>query len=116
MVIQIVVTCFAVFAIGRLLVRFRRSEAGRWEFIAWSLFWAAAVVFVWNPSVTNTLAALLGVGRGADAIFYVSLILIFYVVFRMYGRIETLEHKLSELVKAIALKDLPTESDKQEKD
>ena len=119
MLIQILVTGLAAFAIGRTFARFRRSEAGRAEFFLWVLFWIAAIVFVWNPSVTNTLASLLGVGRGADAIFYVSLILLFSVVFKLYGRIETLEHKLSELVKAIALKNFGEargKQDRQDKD
>ena len=115
MLIQMIVTGVAAVALGRTLARFRKSEAGRGEFAFWILFWIAALVFVWNPNVTNILARVLGVGRGADAVFYLSIILVFYAILRLYGRLETLEHQLSQLVKTIALKDLPVKSNKQDK-
>lgn len=116
MLIQILITALAVFALVRVLTRFRRSQSGRGEFVFWIVFWVGVIALVWNPSVTNILAAVLGVGRGADAMFYVAIILLFFVIFKLYGRIETLEHKLSELVKAIALKGLPAEKEEQDKD
>lgn len=106
MIIQVLISLFGFAAFGATLRRFKKGTIGRIEFVLWTVLWIAVVVLVWNPTVTNRVAGILGVGRGADAVFYVSIVLLFFAVFRLYGRLENLEHKLSELVKKIALKDL----------
>lgn len=106
MLIQIFITLLAIAALLGAFIRFRKADIGRGEFLVWFILWAAVVALVWNPRATNVLASWLGVGRGADAVFYVSIILLFYAVFRLYGKLENLEHQLSELVKKIALRDL----------
>lgn len=106
MIIQILISLLGLAAFGGTLRRFKRGTIGRVEFVLWTILWVAVVVLVWNPAVTNLIAGFLGVGRGADAVFYVSIVLLFFGLFRLYGRLENLEHKLSELVKKISLKDL----------
>lgn len=106
MLIQIFITLLAIVALIGASIRFRRAAIGRGEFLVWFILWAAVMALVWNPRATNILAHWLGVGRGADAVFYISIILLFYAVFRLYGKLENLEHQLSELVKKIALKDI----------
>jgi hypothetical protein len=96
----------ALLALIVTLLRFKRGQVGRGEVILWLLLWASVAVLVWNPAVTNLMAGFLGVGRGADAIFYISIIVLFLSMFKLYGKLENLEHKLSELVKKIALGDL----------
>lgn len=106
MLIQIIVSILAIIALVATFIRFCRADIGRAQLLFWLIFWVLAVVFVWNPRATNLLASVLGVGRGADAVFYLAIVILFYAVFRLYGKLESLEHKLSELVKKIALRDL----------
>lgn len=105
MLIQILITIFAVAALIGTFFRFRKADIGRGEFLIWIILWLGVLALVWNPAATNVIASWLGVGRGADAVFYVAIVFLFYAVFRLYGKQENLEHKLSELVKKIALKD-----------
>ncbi len=106
MLIQIFITILAIVALFGVGRSFKKGAVSRIGLGFWIILWCAAIVLVWNPFSTNRLATLLGVGRGADAVFYVSVISLFYGVFRLYGKIENLEHQLSELVKKIALRDL----------
>lgn len=106
MIIQVLITAIALVALLATFRRFKKGTIGRLELLVWLLLWGGVGVVIWNPSLTNFIAGLLGVGRGADAVFYVSIVVLFYVLFRLYGKIENLEHQLSELVKKIALKDL----------
>lgn len=106
MFIQILITILAAAALGGVFIRFRKAAIGRGEFLLWLILWLAALALVWNPRATNIIASWLGVGRGADAVFYISIVVLFYAMFRLYSKLENLEHKLSELVKKIALKDL----------
>ena len=106
MIIQILITIVALTALGAVARAFARGALSRVGLMVWLVLWVGVGVLVWVPEVTNRIAALLGVGRGADAIFYVSIVLLFYMMFRLYGKIENLEHQLSDLVKKIALKDV----------
>lgn len=106
MLIQFLITILALGALFGVARRFKLGAISRGVFLAWTLVWVAAGVLVWVPQLTNRLAAFLGVGRGADAVFYVSIAIMFYLVFRVHGKIENLEHQLNELVKKIALRDL----------
>jgi len=103
MLIQIFVTILAVMVLIHTFIRFRKATIGRSEFFVWLILWLGVLVLIWNPRSTNVVAHWLGVGRGADAVFYVSIVVLFYAIFRLYGKLENLEHQLSELVKKIAL-------------
>ena len=58
---------------------------------------AAAVVFIIWPESTNILAHKLGVGRGADLIFYVSILLFWFIVLKLYARLRRLEKTVTPL-------------------
>lgn len=100
------ITLLDLLALVGVVRGFKRGALSRLGVLTWLLIWIAAIVAVWNPWITNRVAGFLGVGRGADAVFYVAIIALFYAIFRLYGKCENLEHQLSELVKKIALKDL----------
>lgn len=106
MIIQVGVTIFAFIALFGATERFRKGGVSRAGFCFWLVLWISAAALVWLPQATNRIAGFLGVGRGADAMFYVAIIVLLYAIFRLYGRLEHLEHQLSELVKKIALRDL----------
>ena len=106
MIIQLLITLVALFGLFGTLRRFKKGTIGRLELVVWLILWAGVGGLIWNPNVTNLIAGFLGVGRGADAVFYIAIVALFYTIFRLHGKIENLEHQLSELVKKIALKDL----------
>ncbi len=106
MLIQFIISIFAVIAIFGVVLRFRKGALSRKGIAIWLLLWVAVLIALWNPTITNRIAGFLGVGRGADAVLYVSSVVLFYTMFRLYGRLEHLEHQLSEMAKKSALKDL----------
>lgn len=106
MLIQILITLFAIIALTAVFRRFKNGAISRVGFLIWVLLWLAVGFLVWVPQVTNRVAGWLGVGRGADAVFYISIVVIFYALFRLHGKLENLEHQLSEMAKKVALKDI----------
>ncbi len=105
--IQVVVVLFAFYAGSRAVGRFRKGTLGLWELVVWLLFWVAVGVVVLIPNTTNQVAKFLGVGRGADAVFYLSLVGLSYAFFRLYLRLRHLEHELTLLVRKLALQEAP---------
>ena len=104
--IQIVLVLFAVFAMSRAVAGFRRGTLALTPFALWLLFWAAVVVVAVRPETTAALARVFCVGRGADLAIYLALVLLFFLMFRLFARIEDLERQLTRMVRAQALKEL----------
>lgn len=64
---------------------------------------AAAIVFVLFPDLTTDIAHRLGVGRGADLVFYTSIIIFWFVILKLYARIRRLEQTVTDVVRKDAL-------------
>ncbi len=62
-------------------------------------FVVIGVVFVIFPEWTNILAKKLGVGRGADLVFYTSIIAFSFVVMMLYSKIRKLEQTITQLIR-----------------
>jgi hypothetical protein len=60
---------------------------------------AVAVLFILFPEWANELAHQLGVGRGADLLFYTCVVLFVFVVLKLYSRIRRLEQITTELLR-----------------
>jgi len=101
--IQVVVVLFALFAFSRALLRFKDRKISAKEFTAWTILWAAAIVVILLPGTTFFFANILGITRGADFVVYVSIIALFYLVFRLYVKIDGVERNLTKLVREISI-------------
>lgn len=63
------------------------------------LFSGLAIFFILVPEDTNIIAHKLGVGRGADLLFYVCILLFLFIVMKLFSRIRRLEKMLTQLVR-----------------
>lgn len=72
---------------------------------AWLLLWIAAAVSVAFPSILVTLANILGIGRGADLILYLSILFMFGGFFLVYLRFRRLDEQLTRVVRHLAIRD-----------
>lgn len=79
----------------------RKASKGAGFF--WILLWIAGLTITWKPEYASHLAALLGVGRGVDAVMYIAFAILFYTVFRLLVRIERLEAHITTLASHIAI-------------
>jgi hypothetical protein len=104
--IQILLVAFAVFALSRVILRFRKGGLPLVHLLTWFVFWASVIVAVLRPATTSAVAGWVRVGRGTDLVMYVSVVVLFYALFRMFGRIEELERQITRVVRAAALKEL----------
>ncbi|HPI67532.1 MAG TPA: DUF2304 family protein [bacterium] len=105
MLIQILISLFALFSLSRLFIKMRQSGSKLSASLLWFIFWLAVGIIVWIPSFTTTVANFLGIGRGADLVLYLGLIIVFYLIFKIYARLEKIEKNITTLVREITLKD-----------
>jgi len=106
-VTQILVTVFVIFAFSRVILRFKEGKISLVAMVAWLLLWTTVEIIIWEPKTTTSLAQILGIGRGADLIIYGSLVVLFYLVFRIYVKLEDIERQITTLVRKIALSNKP---------
>jgi len=105
MLIQIILVAIIAVIIWRLALKLKNKDITVKQFGGWLIIWLAALVVVVWPESTVFIANLVGVGRGSDLVIYLSVIAIFYIIFRLLLRIEKLEKNLTKLVRQEALKD-----------
>jgi hypothetical protein len=103
--IQVIVVGFALFALVLLVSRFRKRGLGGLEFFVWFTFWIAVGVVGVDPDITYRFAGLIGVGRGVDAVIYVTLLMLCYLAFRQRITARHHEQQITALVRKLALEE-----------
>lgn len=102
---QLFLIVFLLFALSRVFLRFKSAEVTISGLVFWSGIFGAAIVAVIFPQLTSFVARGIGIGRGADAVVYGSIVLIFYLVFRLYVYIQDLRREISELVGKLSMRE-----------
>ncbi|MBU0597838.1 DUF2304 family protein [Patescibacteria group bacterium] len=105
MIIKILVSIFVLFAVSRVYLRYRDGSVRVIAFIVWLLLWGGIAFFVWWPKFSDIIASGVGIGRGIDALVYISIVALFYAMFRVYIKLEFIEHEITSLVRNLALSD-----------
>jgi len=82
------------------------SHALEWRAaFAWSALWIIAGIAILRPSITMAIAHFLGIGRGADLVFYCAILGMLIGFFAVYVRMKRLESEITRLVRALAIRD-----------
>jgi hypothetical protein len=102
---QIFLSLFLFFALTRVILRFKEGVLTVGNFLFWFLSFFIAIVIVINPGISSIIAQTAGIGRGSDIVIYISITLIFYLIFRLYIYLEDLRSDITQIVSKLALKD-----------
>jgi hypothetical protein len=108
---QLLLLPFVLAALAKVIHSYNRRRMPMADFLFWILVWIGTASVIIFPDATSFLAHLLGIGRGADLIIYTSLLISFYLIFRLYLALARLEQAITEIVRAIALEQLPESVD-----
>lgn len=104
MLIQILLSLFILFALINIWGRYRAKEVTLRSLFFWLIFWLAVAVVVWQPNLATEAANRVGVGRGSDLALYISVAVIFYLIFRITVRLEKMDRNITKIVREISLK------------
>ncbi len=106
MLIQIIVSAFILIIIFRTLNKKKTKELTLKETIAWLIIWSGIGIVFWFPQYTTKIANILGIGRGADLITYFSIIILAYLIFRIFIHLEKIEKNITTLTREDALENI----------
>jgi len=103
MIIQILLVLFAAFVLLKISFKFLQKKINLREFILWLFFWVIVIVIVILPNITTYLADLVGIGRGSDLAVYLAVLLLFYLVFRVFVKLDNIDAQLTKVVRKEAI-------------
>lgn len=103
--IQLILVLFLFFALSRVILRLKDGGIGFGAFLFWFALWALAIISVLKPDFTTFLARKIGIGRGVDVVIYISIAILFYLIFRINVMLENLRQEITQLTREMTLKE-----------
>jgi hypothetical protein len=100
---QIIAILLGLIAILYSILRFRDGKMSLGMLLAWILIWVIIIIISLYPNDTNYLASYSGIGRGLDFVLILGILVSFYLIFKMYNKIENIEEELTDLVRELAI-------------
>jgi hypothetical protein len=105
MVQQVFALVIILFFISRLFWQKRNKKISGNEFIFWLIFWVLAALLIVFLKQVDSLVAVLGFsGKGIDVLFYLSVVVLFYLVFKLGLKSEKIEKDITKIIREISLK------------
>lgn len=99
-IIQVILT-IGILVIGIYSFKKLRSSAIDALFIL--LIVCTGILFIFFPELSNKVAHLLGVGRGADMIFYLSILFFGFLILKLYSKVRKIEQILTQVIREKSL-------------
>lgn len=100
---QIIVLIAILIILFKAGKRFFKKEISFLLFLIWAIVWLGVGAITVFPVIIENAAVYLGIGRGVDLVTYVSIIVIFYVLFKIIIKQNKLEKNITEMVRNIAV-------------
>ena len=101
--LQVLIVVVALAAVVKAWRTYAGGQMDKRKVIGWTALWMIGVFVILLPDTTSWFAEQIGVGRGVDAVVYVSVVVLFFTLFQTSRKVDKLERQLTKLVRAIAL-------------
>ena len=101
--LQLIIVLFVFFTLSRTLLRFKDKKINFGELLFWTLLWTFVVIFSLVPDLLSSITVLIGISRPLDFATYSSVLLLFYLIFRLYIKQETTNQDVTKLTREIAM-------------
>lgn len=98
----------SILSAGLLVCLFYTISLGKSsQFFRFGFFFTVVGGFVaiWLPETTNVIADLVGIGRGADLIIYLWILLSFFLILKLHIQLRVQSETMTSLARHIALKE-----------
>ena len=103
--IQIGAISFSLFALGVAIVGYQSKKLTVKKLIIWIAIWLGVMFVALVPHWLSFIAKWLGIGRTIDVAIYGAIVILFYLVFRIYLKIEDVRREITALVQALAIRE-----------
>jgi len=111
MLLQIIITILVIIALSVIVNKKKANKLSLGQAFTWGIMWLIVLIVFWYPESTNYLANTLGIGRGADLIIYAAILVMFYMLFRMYLTIDKLSSDITKVVRKVGIEEVEKKKD-----
>src|SRR6266516_4660295 len=103
---KIFAVLLAAIAISKSYVGVRSRAESFQVFIFWTLTWTAIVIVALFPAIVDIFIASFGEKRaGLGSFFGMALVFLYFLVYRIYMRLDRMEQQLVKIVQELSLRD-----------
>lgn len=99
MIIKLVIIIFVLVVIWKTVLRFRKGDITNRELTIWIIFWGLVIGATLLPKKTDIVAQWLGVERGADLLVYLSIIVLFFIIFKVIAKLEKIDRDITKVIR-----------------
>ena len=101
---QIIALIIILFFISRLFWQKKKKQISNNEFLFWFLFWILSGLAIIFLKTLDKIVANLGFsGSGIEILFYLAVIVLFYLVFKLRIRLEKINKNITKIIREITL-------------
>ncbi|MBU0660759.1 DUF2304 domain-containing protein [Patescibacteria group bacterium] len=104
-IFQALFSIFVLFVLSTIVQKKKQGLLGKKGFLFWVVFWMIALLAVFWPESMSQLASFMGIGRGVDVVIYSALVIIFFLLFHLHIKIESIGRDITFLTREMALMD-----------
>ncbi len=94
---------FSLFALSRVFLRLREGRISRGMMIVWTISWITVILFLLFTEEFEVLSNAVGIGRPLDFILITSILVAYYLTFRIYVYLEELRSDLAKIVRELSI-------------
>ncbi len=104
-VLKVIITIFVILSIIKLIKQKKDNKITSFSFLLWFILWLIVALVFYIPEATSYLANIVGIGRGVDLVVYTSIIILFYLLFRIFVHLNKIDREITKIVREKAIKD-----------
>lgn len=100
---QLILSVCVLFILFKTWHSYKTKQLSTSFFVLWVILWLGGLFIIFYPGFLSKIANLLNIGRGVDFALYVSIILLFYLIYKINLKIGKLNRDLTKMVRKIAV-------------
>ncbi len=100
---QIIVPILSILMITKALSHTLRGEKTIRELVSWIVVWGGIALIALFPETTDLLARVTGIKSSINALIFIALGILFFVVFKLILVIEKVEQDITQIVRHHAI-------------
>lgn len=101
---QALLSTIIIFIIYKTVISFKKGNLSKNFTLTWLLLWGGVLFFIFEQNTLIKIAHLVGISRGVDLVIYISIILLFYLIYRIFYNLNKINQKMTKIIREDALR------------
>lgn len=101
---QILLGSVILFIIYKTFISYKQNKLNiRFTFV-WIIFWCLSLFIIIDQTIAITVANIIGIKRGSDLVIYLSIIIIYFLMYIVFVRLNDIEKKITRKIRKDSIK------------